>query len=102
MRPLEELLSIARKAQYLYRYSGVAKSQGRREYYYVPNRLLWPDRGLDPIGQNARVSLRASALWAAAVSGRALKQRETVDTGRGLFEEVSPWLLKLDDGLRQR
>ena len=88
MKSLDELLHIARKAQYLYRYSSVAKSQGKREYYYVPNRLLWPDRGLDPIGQNARVSLKASDLWAAAVSGRALKQHKPVDSGRGLFDEA--------------
>lgn len=63
---LERLVNILREAQLLYRRSGSAKDKGKREWYYVPNRLLWPVRGLDPHGQHARVSLRASDLWAAA------------------------------------
>lgn len=60
------LLKIARKAQLLYTHSSSAKDYGGRETYYVPNRMLWPWRGLDPHGQHARVSLRATHLWAAA------------------------------------
>lgn len=63
---LLELLRLARKAQLLYAHSSSAKDYGKREQYYVPNRMLWPVRGLDPHGQHARVSLRASHLWAAA------------------------------------
>ncbi len=63
---LIDLLMIARKAQLLYEYSSAAKDYGARETYYVPNRMLWPIRGLDPSGQHARVSLRARHLWAAA------------------------------------
>jgi hypothetical protein len=85
---LKTLLAIARKAQFLYAYSSVAKSQGRREYYYVPNRLLWPDRGLDPIGQNARVSLRASELVAAAQHARALRWTDSANHVEGLFHEL--------------
>lgn len=66
MKGLEHLLDILREAQLIYVRSGVAKEKGRREWYYVPNRLLWPERGLDPHGQHARVSLPASVLWAAA------------------------------------
>ena len=45
---------------------GPAKDGGKREVYYVPNRMLWPVYGLDPIGQHARVSLKASDVWSAA------------------------------------
>ncbi len=63
---LEALLKIARKAQILYTRTGSAKDRGRRETYYVPNRILWLDRGLDPSGQHARVSIKAQSLWKAA------------------------------------
>jgi hypothetical protein len=63
---LLRLFDVSRKAQLLYTYTSSAKDSGRREVYYVPNRMLWPDRGLDPHGQHARVSLRARDLWAAA------------------------------------
>jgi hypothetical protein len=65
---LLDLLRIARKAQILYMHSSSAKDNGARELYYVPNRMLWPLRGLDPHGQHARVSLRARHLWDAAKS----------------------------------
>jgi hypothetical protein len=67
---LMHLLQIARKAQILYTYTSSAKDSGRREVYYVPNRILWPDRGLDPHGQHARVSIKARDLWAAASDNR--------------------------------
>lgn len=60
------LTEILREAQLLYVRSGVAKERGAREWYYVPNRLLWAARGLDPHGQHARVSIPAAVLWAAA------------------------------------
>lgn len=56
---LKPLFDIARKAQLLYFRVGVAKHYGKQERYYVPNRMLWPIRGLDPHGQHARVSLKA-------------------------------------------
>jgi hypothetical protein len=60
------LLHIARRAQLLYFRSGPAKDDGRRETFYVPNRMLWPIRGLDIVGQHARASLKARDVWAAA------------------------------------
>ncbi len=63
---LDRLLMIARKAGLMYTRVGSAKDEGGRESYYVPNRILWPVRGLDPQGQHARVSLPASKLLAAA------------------------------------
>lgn len=70
MESLRPILDILRSAQMLYVRIGTAKDGGRREPYYVPNRILWPARGLDPHGQHARVSLTADALWHAAETGR--------------------------------
>ncbi|MDE2999518.1 MAG: hypothetical protein OXU79_10630 [Gemmatimonadota bacterium] len=69
MEQLSRLIEILRKAQLLYITSGPAKDDGQIEPYYVPNKILWPIRGLDPYGQHARVSIPAEILWNAAVSG---------------------------------
>jgi hypothetical protein len=66
------LLKIAQRAQLLYTYSSSAKDLGKKEIYYVPNRMLWPSRGLDPQGQHARVSLRARVLWEAASKNKSI------------------------------
>ena len=85
MGKLNHLIEILRKAQLLYIRSGPAKDEGRRETYYVPNKILWPARGLDPHGQHARVSIPAAVLWQAAESGEiALKpdnQHEQMEFG---------------------
>lgn len=60
------LINIARRAQLLYVRYGPSKDDGRREPYYVPNRMLWPIRGLDPNGQHGRASIKASDLVGAA------------------------------------
>jgi len=70
MTQLNPLLDILRSAQMLYVRTGTAKDRGKREPYYVPNRILWPARGLDPHGQHARVSLTSDSLWHAAETGR--------------------------------
>lgn len=76
MNQLTPLLDIARKAQFLYVRSGRSKDRGELEDYYVPNKVLWPSRGLDPIGQHARVSIKSDALLDAAINGRALLASE--------------------------
>lgn len=63
---LQELFRIAREFQVLYIRRGSAKEEGERETYYVPNRLLWPIKGLDPVGQHSRVSLKIGDIIAAA------------------------------------
>lgn len=63
---LNRVLTVARKAQLLYMFTSASKDDGKREPYYMPNRILWPVRGLDPVGQNARVSIKATHLWEAA------------------------------------
>lgn len=87
-RELDKLIKIARKAALLYVREGSGKDYGARENYYVPNRILWPMRGLDPEGQHARVSLRASRLLASARDGKPLKTDDDDDGSRvrgGLF-----------------
>ncbi len=85
MENVERLLKILRKAQLVYFRRGPAKDDGGREQYYVPNRILWPIRGLDPVGQHARVSLRADALWTAAKIGK-LPQDAAAEQGDLLDE----------------
>ena len=63
---VEDLLQIARKALLVYVRLGTAKDYGSRERYFVPTRMLWPSRGLDPLGQHARISLKARDLLAAS------------------------------------
>lgn len=82
MTDLERLIGILQKAQILYIRSGSAKDSGRRETYYVPNRLLWPARGLDPQGQHARVSLPADLLWQAAETGQIDRRVDQEDDGQ--------------------
>jgi len=82
---LQRLLDILREAQLLYVRSGPAKERGQREWYYIPNRMLWPERGLDPHGQHARVSLKVADLWSAAVENRPLTAIGDTEE-RGLFD----------------
>lgn len=88
-KELERLLKIARRATLLYIREGAAKDYGSREHYYVPNRILWPVRGLDPQGQHARVSLPAGRLLAAARGGKPLRASDAdVRESQGvLFDE---------------
>ena len=88
-KELERLLKIARRATLLYIREGAAKDYGSREYYYVPNRILWPVRGLDPQGQHARVSLPAGRLLAVARGEKTLKSSsaEVGEAQGGLFDE---------------
>ena len=89
VRELDRLLDIARKATLLYAREGPTKDYGSGEYYYVPNRILWPTRGLDVQGQHARVQLPATQLLAAARGKTDLKAvSEEVGIVQGeLFDE---------------
>lgn len=85
---LEHIFDVLIRAQLMYVRSGPAKDKGRRETYFVPNRLLWPARGLDAHGQHARVSLQAGILWKAASENREIPLAgDDVDILPGLFEE---------------
>ena len=83
---LKPLLTLCRRAQLLYFREGAAKDEGRRETYYVPNRMLWPIRGLDVVGQHARVSLKAKDLWGAA-NGNPFPYTSSEVVQGGLFNE---------------
>jgi hypothetical protein len=84
---LQRLLDISRKAQILYTYTSSAKDSGKREIYYVPNRILWPDRGLDPHGQHARVSIKCRDLWGAAAHNRQIPFTASNDNEQGSLEQ---------------
>ena len=88
MHEVTRLLNIARKATLLYTREGAAKDHGSRELYYVPNRILWPVRGLDPEGQHARVQLRASRLLATARGEGDLKGAEARSTAESAQGEL--------------
>ena len=77
MNDLSPLFNILKEAQLLYIRSGTAKDEGKRELYYVPNRMLWPERGLDPHGQHARVSLSAVGLWNAAAKNEPIRSQHS-------------------------
>ena len=86
MEELDALLEIARKAQLLYARTGSGKLRGERQEYYVPNRMLWPSRGLNPHGQHAIVHVKAGDLLGAAY-GTAIPWRAVDDAQHGLFME---------------
>ena len=69
---LQNILKIARRAQILFKRLSTGKTNGRADEYYTFDRLLWIDRGLDPVGQNARVSVEAQYLLEAARTGKPL------------------------------
>jgi len=85
---VKRLLTIAQKAQILYTHSSSAKDSGKRETYYIPNRILWPVRGLDPIGQFSRVSIKARDLWAAASKDIAIPYNEWEDDNISMPEQM--------------
>ena len=86
MLELDPLLDIAQRAQLLYVRTGAAKTKGKREEYYVPNRILWPSIGLDPHGQHARASIRAGDLLNAAEGVAIPFGGETAEEQRSFFE----------------
>ncbi len=72
LEEIVNLLEIAQRAQLLYTYEGSGREKGKRQTYYVPNRMLWPVRSLDPVGQHAAVSILAEKLWRAAFENTAI------------------------------
>lgn len=76
MNKIQPLLDIAQKAQLLYIRIGSSKDQGRKEIYYIPNRILLPSRGLDPQGQHDRAGLKAIDVYNAAFENKKFPTRE--------------------------
>lgn len=92
MDRLIPILNIARTAQLLYVRPGTAKDRGEVEDYYVPNKMFWPSRGLDPVGQHARVSIQAKHLLDAAINKTSIPYLGGFDAKSsvkqaGLFDE---------------
>ena len=81
MKQLQHILDIAQRAQLLYVRSGTSKDDGAKEDYFVPNKMLWPSRGLDPVGQHARVSIQASKLENALKTGKIPYSPDKIKTG---------------------
>lgn len=63
---LHSLLEISMKAQYMYMRRRSGKEKGTQVVLYVPNRMLFPNRGLDVHGQFSHVSIKAGDLCNAA------------------------------------
>jgi hypothetical protein len=68
-----DLLKIARAHGLIFKRLSSAKEVGKFEVYYTPHRLLWPNKGLDPVGQHARVSIKAKILYDAAIGNKEIK-----------------------------
>lgn len=66
MDDLYSLLEISMKAQYMYMRRRSGKEKGTQVVLYVPNRMLFPNRGLDVHGQFSHVSIKAGDLCNAA------------------------------------
>lgn len=75
---LDELLRISKEALILYDRKSSGKEFGEKETVYVPNRLLFPDRGLDVIGQHSRISIRAKEIYEAAIRNKKINEKEVV------------------------
>lgn len=60
---LKRLLDISRRAQMLYMRISSGKRLGSKVVYYVPNRMLLPDRGLDVKGQYSQVPISVKDLY---------------------------------------
>ena len=60
---IKKLLDISRKAQMLYTRISSGKQLGSKTIYYVPNRMLLPDRGLDIKGQYSQVPIPVKDLY---------------------------------------
>ena len=65
-KALRDLFEIAMKAQYMYMRKRSGKEKGSQVTLYVPNRMLFPARGLDVHGQFSHVSIKAGDLCNAA------------------------------------
>lgn len=86
---LEPIFRLAQKAQLLYIRNGPAKDNGGKEIFYTPNRMLWPEYGLDVVGQHGRASLKAIDLCN-AMQGKSIPTRSDGTESKmqvGLFDE---------------
>ena len=69
---IDNLLDISKKAQILYTRIGTDKTLAGKTIYYVPNRMLLPDRGLDVKGQASHVQIQVKDLYDSIIQARDL------------------------------
>jgi hypothetical protein len=82
---LDPILRLAHKAQLLYIRSGRSKDGGGKEDYFTPNRMLWPEYGLDVHGQHGRASLKAVDLVGALHGNSLIKENSAEPDHPDLF-----------------
>lgn len=69
---IDTLLDISKKAQILYTRIGTDKTLAGKTIYYVPNRMLLPDRGLDVKGQASHVQIQIKDLYDSIIQAKDL------------------------------
>lgn len=82
---LEPILRLAQKAQLLYVRNGRSKDGGGREDFFTPNRILWPEYGLDVHGLHGRASLKAIDLISAMRGGKIPVSLDATEKQQDLF-----------------
>lgn len=82
-----KLINISCKAQMLYTRISSGKRLGSKILYYVPNRMLLPDRGLDVKGQYSQVAIRVVDLYESIIKDNDLpffleKEKSKIDNNQ--------------------
>lgn len=84
---IKNMLNIAIKASLIYTRIGPDKSGGRTTWY-TPNRLFWPIRGLDPVGQNGRMNIKSEEIYQMMTkSNKTYENVMKYYQQKGLFDE---------------
>ncbi|WP_026804695.1 ORC-CDC6 family AAA ATPase [Aliarcobacter lanthieri] len=79
---IKQILLIAEKAGLLYSRIGPGRNSNRTTWY-TPNRILWTDLGLDPVGQNGRINIRPEDF-----EYMTEKEIDYTKNQKGLFDEL--------------
>jgi hypothetical protein len=84
---IKNMLNIAIQAGLIYTRIGPNKSGGRTTWY-TPNRLFWPSRGLDPVGQNGRMNIKSEEIFQMMnVGDKDYKEAMIYYQQKGLFDD---------------
>lgn len=83
---IKQILDIAEKAGLLYSRIGAGKNSNRT-VWYTPNRILWAELGLDPVGQNGRLNIKPEVFLKMA-SEELTKEFFMKKEQEGLFDEI--------------
>jgi len=85
-KQIKQILDIAEKAGLLYSRIGAGKNSNRT-VWYTPNRILWAELGLDPVGQNGRLNIKPEVFLKMA-SEELTKEFFMKKEQEGLFDEI--------------